>query len=274
MFRIYVVSDATGETAERVIRSALVQFKGASVDIIRHGKVRTKKQVQAAVQEAAGSYCMILHTLVSDELRSYMTSESRLHGVDAMDLMGPVLDRLATHLKLTPQHKPGLFKHLVKSKSREIEAVEFAFFHDDGQRVEELNKAEIILVGVSRTMKTPTSLYLAYRGWFVGNVPLVPEIPPPPILLSLPASRIFCFFTSPIRLSELRRARSESQKIPVESYASLDNVRKELAYSRRLCAKHGWHQIDVAGKSIEELTLEIVTLYTSKHKKRKLACKI
>ncbi len=216
MLTIFVVSDATGETAERVVRSALVQFEEAPVKVLRRGHVGTPKQLRAVVQEAAAHDSLILHTLVSDELRHLILAESRSHGVDAMDLMGPVLDRLATHLRLTPQEKPGLFKQLFEARSRQIEAVEFAFRHDDGQQADELSRAEVVLVGISRTMKTPTTLYLGYQGWFVGNVPIVPEIPLPPALLSLPSERVICLVMNPRRLLELRRVRADYLGIPSE----------------------------------------------------------
>ncbi len=260
MLRIFVVSDATGQTAERMVRSALVQFKEAPAIVIRRGNVRTPEQLRAIVQEAVGHDSLILHTLVSDELRRLMLAESRAQGVDAMDLMGPMLDRLAKHLKLRPQEKPGLFKQLVEARSREIEAVEFAFRHDDGQHADELSRAEVILVGVSRTMKTPTTLYLAYQGWFAANVPIIPKIPMPPAVLSFPSERIICLVMEPRRLSALRRVRAEYLRIPAKAYASLENVRKELRHSERLCAKHGWRQIDVTGKSVEEVAREVVVL--------------
>jgi len=260
MLRVFVVSDATGETAERMMRSALTQFKDVSVSVIRRGRICTEEQVSAVVREAAGQDSIIAHTFVSNNLRGFMLSESRLHGVNAMDLMGPVLDRLANQLKLTPQQIPGLFKHLLDAKSRHIEAVEFAFLHDDGQHAEELDQAEIVLVGPSRTMKTPTTLYLAYRGWFVGNVPLVPEIALPPKLVSLSPKQVFCFSMDAIRLQELRMVRSEHQKIPMDPYATLGQISKELHHSRQLGSQYNWHQIDVTGKSVEELAMEITSL--------------
>lgn len=260
MLRVFVVSDATGQTGERMARSALVQFTEASAIVIRRGNVRTPEQLRAIVQEAAGHDSLILHTLVSDDLRGLMLAESRAQAVDAMDLMGPMLDRLAKHLKLRPQEKPGLFNQLVEARSREIEAVEFAFRHDDGQHADELSRAEVILVGVSRTMKTPTALYLAYQGWFAANVPIVPKIPMPPAVLFFPSERIICLVMEPRRLLALRRVRAEYLRIPAKAYASLENVRKELRYSERLCGKHGWRQIDVTGKSVEEVAREIVAL--------------
>jgi regulator of PEP synthase PpsR (kinase-PPPase family) len=271
MLTIYVVSDATGETAERMVRSALVQFKDAPADVIRRGHVRTAKQVRAIVRKAAARDSVILHTLVSDDLRRQMLAESRSRGVDSMDLMGPVLDRLATHLELTPQEKPGLFKQLAEAKSREIEAVEFALRHDDGLHAEELGQAEVVLVGVSRTMKTPTMLYLAYRGWFAANVPLIPEIPPPPELLSLPPKRVFCLIMTASRLLELRSVRAGSFRIPTEKYASLAHVRSELLQSRRLSHDHGWREIDVTGKSVEEVAREIIVLLSTNDQAHKPA---
>lgn len=269
MLTIYVVSDSTGETAERVIRSALVQFEGAPANVFRQGHLRTPEQLRALVQEAAGRDSLIIHTLVSDELRRLMLAESRSRGVDAMDLMGPVLDRLVKHLKLTPKEKPGLFKQLVEAKSRQIEAVEFAFRHDDGQHANELGRAEVVLVGVSRTMKTPTTLYLAYQGWFAANVPIVLGIDLHPTLLSLPSEHVFCLVMDPVRLEQLRRVRSDSLAIPPQPYASLESIRKELHHAERLCDDHGWRQVDVTGKSVEEVAREVVGLLPMEDQARK-----
>lgn len=260
MLTIYVVSDATGETAQRVIGAALVQFEGAPVRLVRRGGVRTFEQVRHVIAEAAAGPSFVLHTLVSDELRRDMLAEARQHAVDAMDLMGPVLDRLATHLQLTPQQKPGLFQQLAEARERQIEAVEFAFRHDDGGHPDELEQAEVVLVGVSRTMKTPTTLYLAYRGWYAANVPLVPELAPPPALERLPRDQVFGLMMSPGRLLELRRARARHLQLPEEPYASLPHVRREIRAAREVCAARGWREIDVTGKSVEEVAREVLDL--------------
>ncbi len=258
MLTIYVVSDATGETAERVVRSALVQFEGAPAAIVRRGGIRTPEMVRAVLHEAAGQSSLVLHTLVADELRRVMLAEARAVGIDSMDLMGPVLDRLATHLRLTPQEKPGLFQQLVEAQSRQIEAVEFAFRHDDGQHAEELDRAEVVLAGVSRTMKTPTMLYLAYRGWFCANVPLVLGTPPVPALLAFPPERVYCLVMSPGRLLELRRARANYLGLPPEPYASLESIRREMRFAQDLTRQQGWRRVDVTGKSVEEVSQEIL----------------
>jgi [pyruvate, water dikinase]-phosphate phosphotransferase / [pyruvate, water dikinase] kinase len=258
MLTIFVVSDATGDTAQRMMRAALVQFQDAPVRLVRRAKVLTPRQVRQVVREARGSSALIVHTLVSDELRRLMRSESRTHGIDALDIMGPILERLAVQLKLAPQEKPGLFQDLTEAKTREIEAVSFAFRHDDGRNTQDLDRAEVVLVGVSRAMKTPTMLYMAYRGWFAANVPLVPGVPPPDTLVALPYDRVFCLVMSPDRLQQLRRVRAEEDAIPLHPYASLDQIRAELCYVEELCRKHRWHRIDTTGKSVEEVSREII----------------
>lgn len=260
---IFAVSDATGETVRRIVRAALVQFEEAQVDLVVRDEVNSPEAVRAVVDEAAAAGAVIFHTLVSDRLRQQMLDECRLRNVDAMDLMGPLLDRLTRHLKLTPQGKPGLFKQLAEAKTREIEAVEFAFHHDDGRNADDLEQAEILLVGISRTMKTPTMLYLAYRGWFAANVPLVPELPLPDEVLARPRHTVFCLTMASDRLRELRNHRARREAIPAEFYASPAAVLKEIQYAERLCLERGWRQVDVTGKSVEEVGQEIITLLTA-----------
>jgi regulator of PEP synthase PpsR (kinase-PPPase family) len=257
---IFVVSDATGETAERMLRAALMQFPQADVNVVRRKNIRTAEQIRAVLDEAAAQNAMVLHTMVAHRARGEMLSEARRRGIDALDLLGPVMDRLATHLAITPQEKPGLFRQIVEARSREIEAVEYAFRHDDGQNPDELDRAEIVLVGVSRTMKTPTMLYLAYRGWFVANVPLVEQLDVPQSLLAVPASKVFCLLMASERLMELRRVRAQREGIPLAGYATVEAIRSELQYAVDLCRRHAWHTIDATSKSVEEVGREIISL--------------
>jgi regulator of PEP synthase PpsR (kinase-PPPase family) len=257
---IFVVSDATGETAERMLRAALIQFPRAEVAIVRRRDVRTAEQIRAVMDEAVSQGAMVLHTMVSHRARGQMLAEARRHGVEALDLLGPVMDHLATQLRLTPEEKPGLFRQLVEARSREIEAVEYAFRHDDGQNPDDLARAEIVLVGVSRTMKTPTMLYLAYRGWFVANVPLVEQLDVPEALLAVPPTKVFCLLMSAERLMELRRVRAQREGIPLAGYASVEAIRSELQYATDLSRRRGWHLIDATSKSVEEVGREIIAL--------------
>jgi hypothetical protein len=264
MLKIFVISDGTGATAEQVVRAALMQFEDAPVTIVREGDVKTPEAVRENVRRAANDTsetALIVHTLVSDQLRRIMLEEARNHNLDAMDLMGPMLDRLSTQLALSPKEKPGLLSQLREERKRRIEAVEFALRHDDGLHTEELEAAEIILVGVSRTMKTPTCIYLAYRGWFVANVPIIHNIPLPANLLKLPPEKVLGLTTTPERLVELRKTRAKYTGLPEQSsYTNYQNVYEELRHARHLCAQNRWRIVNVTGKSVEEVSNEIVTL--------------
>ncbi|MGO9115436.1 MAG: kinase/pyrophosphorylase, partial [Thermoguttaceae bacterium] len=138
--------------------------------------------------------------------------------------------------------------------------VEFAFRHDDGQNVDDLHRAEVVLVGASRSMKTPTMLYMAYHGWFAANVPLIPGVPLPKALLALPSDLVFCLFMESEQLRQRRLDRATVEAIPLEPYASLAQIRKESQHIKHLCLKHGWGQIDVTGKAVEEVAREIIML--------------
>ncbi len=260
MLTVYVATGGRGKTGERVAKAALAQFENAPAKIVVHGRIRTPEEVRAVVEEAQQQDSIILHTFVSEELRHVLLTEARVHNVDSMDVLGPVLDRLSTRLKLTPLGTPGRSSQMAEDQARAIEAVDFAFHHDDGQRVEELHKAEIVLVGVSRTMKTPTMIYLAYRGWFAANVPLMPELAPPRALLALPSARVVCLLMNPGRLRELRLVRAKQASIPVEPYASREHILQELRHCQRLCLSCGWRTVDVTGKSVEEVAREIIAL--------------
>jgi regulator of PEP synthase PpsR (kinase-PPPase family) len=264
---IFIVSDATGGTALRMVRSALVQFGDMGVELIQRTHVNTPQRVQTVVEEAARKRSLIVHTIVSSDLRNLILQQSRLAGVDAMDLMGPVLDRLSVFLDRPPIEEAGLYKHLAEGKTREIAAVEFAFRHDDGRKPEDLPYAEIVLVGVSRSLKTPTTLYLAYHGWFTANVPIILEVPVSEELFSVPHEKVFCLVMAESRLLELRRTRASSISLPQSSYISPEYVRDEILYAKKLCRDHAWQLIDTTGKSIEEIAREILALMPATEKK-------
>jgi [pyruvate, water dikinase]-phosphate phosphotransferase / [pyruvate, water dikinase] kinase len=264
---VFIVSDATGGTALRMVRSALVQFGDTGVELIQRTHVNTPQRLQAVVEEAARKKSLIVHTIVSSDLRNRMLQQSRLAGVDAMDLMGPLLDRLSVFLDRPPIEEAGLYKHLAEGKTREIAAVEFAFRHDDGRKPEDLPYAEIVLVGVSRSLKTPTTLYLAYHGWFTANVPIILEVPVPDELFSVPHEKVFCLVMAESRLLELRRTRASAITLPQSTYILPEYVRDEILYAKKLCRDHNWQLIDTTGKSIEEIAREVMALIPSSEKK-------
>jgi regulator of PEP synthase PpsR (kinase-PPPase family) len=199
--------------------------------------------------------------MVSRDLRNTVAEQARLHDIETIDLMGPLLAQLTHQFSVPPLEKPGLFRELNKEYFRRIEAMEFAFRHDDGQRMEELTKADLVLVGVSRIFKTPLSIYFAFRGWLVGNVPIVFELPVPPILFGLLPAKVFCLTTDAHNLSVLRQVRHEYLGGATGEHANLDFVRKELAYARRIYSSQpGWSVIDVTRKPIEEIASEILAV--------------
>jgi regulator of PEP synthase PpsR (kinase-PPPase family) len=261
MYSIFVLSDGSGHTAEQVLQAALTQFADVPVSIQVRPEVRSEERVVEIVEEAARSGSLILHTMVSQELRNAVADQARLHNIEAMDLMGPLLAQLTHQFSVLPMEKPGLFRELNKEYFRRIEAMEFALRHDDGQRTDELFKADLVLVGVSRTFKTPLSIYLAFRGWLVGNVPIVYDLPVPRILLELPPTKVFCLTTDAHNLSILRRVRDEYLGGATGNYASLDFVRRELTYAKNIFNEQpGWAIIEVTRKPIEEIVSEILTI--------------
>ncbi|TDI69664.1 MAG: kinase/pyrophosphorylase [Bacteroidetes bacterium] len=258
-FQIFVISDGTGGTAEQMLRAALTQFTGTEFQIHRFPEVRTEEQVLEIVEEAVRVQSFIVHTVVSAEMRSRIADLGRLHNIETIDLMGPLLAQLTYQFSDAPSGKPGLFRKLNKEYFQRIEAMEFAFRHDDGQRAKELSGADLVLTGVSRTFKTPLSIYLAFKGWLVGNVPIISDIPPPPSMFDLPEGIVFCLTTNANHLSVLRSVRHEHLGGSTGDYANVDFIRKELAYANQIFRRRpDWPIIDVTKKPIEEIAAQIL----------------
>jgi regulator of PEP synthase PpsR (kinase-PPPase family) len=259
--QIVVASDATGHTAEAVVRAALVQFRGAEVHIHLRSGVRSAADVRATVREAGQLGGLIVHTLVSQEMRSLLLTEARAQRVPTIDLLGPLLLRLEDLLALQPLAKPGLFRDADAEYRRRFEVMDFTVRHDDGQAPEGLVQAELVLVGVSRTSKTPLSMFLAWRGLRVANVPIVHHLPLPEELSRVPPRRVAGLTIKPERLLELRRSRLQQMETPLQfPYADVRQIWAELEYARTLCANAGWPAVDVTDKSIEEVAAEILVV--------------
>jgi regulator of PEP synthase PpsR (kinase-PPPase family) len=259
MYNVFVISDGTGRTAAQILDAALTQFPDVEANVTLRPNVRTKELAMDVINEARSADGFIVHTVVSRELRELIIEAGRLHGVYTIDLMGPLLAQLSDKFADAPAERPGLFYLLNKAYFQRIEAVEFAIRHDDGQRVDELPKAEIVLVGVSRTFKTPLSMYLAFRGWLVANVPIVIGQPPPVILSELPPERVFGLSTDHNHLAKIRRTRHKHLGGATGDYVDPAMIRVELLESRRFFARHPkWSVITVTNKPIEEIGTEIV----------------
>jgi regulator of PEP synthase PpsR (kinase-PPPase family) len=261
MKQIFIISDGTGGTAKQLLKAALVQFEKTKIQLnVRH-HVRTEEEVLQIINEALAVRGSIVHTVVSQKLRDKILHFGRLHDVETIDLMGPLLAQLSHQFAYSPSERPGIFHELNKSYFQRIEALEFAFRHDDGQKIEELNKAEIVLLGVSRTFKTPLSIYFAFKGWLVANIPIILGIKLPDIVFELPPERVFCLTTSPHRLAVLRSVRAKHLGGGTGYYADLNYVQRELKYAYEIFNKQPkWSVVDVTNKPIEEIAFEIVNI--------------
>jgi [pyruvate, water dikinase]-phosphate phosphotransferase / [pyruvate, water dikinase] kinase len=265
MDKIFVVSDGTGRTAEQTLKAALTQFPNSRVDIILKQEIRTEEQIEEIMPEIIEAKGIIVNTLVSQHLRELIVRICRDNNIDAIDLMGPLLSRLSVHLAYHPTEKPGIFSQLNQEYFKRIDSMQFAFTHDDGQRYYEYEKAEIVLVGVSRTFKTPLSIYLAFKNWFVANYPIVLGVDPPEILEKIPLGNLFGLTTEANNLSLLRTARQEYLKGNTGEYSSLEFVKRELNYAQNIFSRYQCPVISVTNKPIEEIASEILAI------KRKLS---
>ncbi len=258
---VYIISDATGATGRRVVEAALAQFADAEVDVVQIPGVREVDAVKRIVGEAARARGTIVHTLASPELRQMMLNEGRRCHVVTIDLLGPLVARLSDSLELAPLAKPGLLQQIDETYIQRIEAIDFAVRHDDGRHPEDLPDADLVLVGVSRTSKTPISIFLAYRGWRVANVPIVINLEPPAALFRVDRQRVIALTIQPERLVNLRRARmSRLARGYALAYADMEHIVEELDWAELIVRRERWPVVDVTHKSIEEVASEIIDL--------------
>ena len=258
--RIDILSDSTGETAERVVRAALLQFPHSGGYVRLHTRVRTRELVRPILEAAARDGALVVFTVVSPELREYIHSSSYELKVEALDLIGSLIGKLATFLDRQPINTPSGMLPLTEEYFRRIEAVEFAVKSDDGKEPRNFKKADLVLAGVSRTSKTPLSTLLAQRGLKVANQPIVLGVTLPPELEEAPQDRVIGLTIDLNQLMEIRKARLKQLGMPTDaSYGLRDQVKAELDYARQIFAEHPqWPVIDVTGRAIEETAVIIL----------------
>lgn len=257
--RVFLLSDGTGETSESVVAAALTQFAGLSVELSRYKSLRSRDQIEAIVDEAKERGAAIAFTLVNRELRSAVEEATKRQGVPAVDILGPLMDMLRSYLGAEAQTQPGLFHAVNEQYFRRIEAMEFTIRQDDGAHPDNLARADLVLVGVSRTSKTPLSMYLSYRGWRVANVPLVKGIEPPPTLFQIDPRKVVGLMINPESLARIRRERLVRMgRDPAGDYASLNHIREEIEWSKQLFERNRrWLVLEVTNKALEETAAEI-----------------
>ncbi len=258
---IFVVSDGRGQTIRTVLRAALVQFAGYEPRIQGEADVLTAERVRDIVEAAAEAKAVIYYTLVAEDTRYAMKQMAARLGVPAVDVLGPVLSALHHQLQRAPEAKPGLFYASERAEFDRHSAIDYTLEHDDGRRPHELDKAHVVLTGVSRAAKSSTCFYLAYHGIKAANVPLVPGIPPPPELVALDPRKVVGLWVNPSRLLVVRTARAANLKLGSEvDYVDRDAVKTELRDARRLMDQRGWRMIDASYLAIEEVAREVMRL--------------
>ncbi|HBQ75815.1 phosphoenolpyruvate synthetase regulatory protein [Exiguobacterium sp. Leaf187] len=258
--RIYVVSDSVGETCELVVRAAAIQFPEQAIETVRIPFVDDDQVIYDLVLHAKEEQATIAFTIVHATHRRLLADTARAHGVKAIDLLGPLLDTMEDRLQMQPKEEPGLIYRLDEEYFRKIEAVEFAVKYDDGRDPKGIKRADIVLIGVSRTSKTPLSQYLALKRYKVANVPLVPESIPPAELFDIPKEKCFGLLISPEKLIDIRMERLRSLGLkPEAAYAQMDRINRELEYARNLYERIGCQVIDVTNKAVEETANLILT---------------
>jgi [pyruvate, water dikinase]-phosphate phosphotransferase / [pyruvate, water dikinase] kinase len=268
-FHLHLVSDATGETLIMVARAAAAQYVNVAPVEHLYPMVRSKRQLDLALNEISDSPGVVLYTLLDDDLIATLETRCRELGLPCMSILGPVLRLFQSYLGTETGHRVGAQHVLNAEYFQRIDALNYTMMHDDGQHVEGLNDADVVLVGVSRTSKTPTSIYLANRGVKTGNVPLVPGVPLAPEVERLNGPLVVGLYASPERIVQIRENRLLGLKAHRDDSQYIDKnaVAEEVAYSRRLCAKHDWPSIDVTRRSIEETAAAVMKLLMEKRRR-------
>jgi regulator of PEP synthase PpsR (kinase-PPPase family) len=267
-FHLHLVSDATGETLITVARAAAAQYANVSPVEHLYPMVRSKKQLDLAISEISEAPGLVLYTLLEEDLIKLLENKCRELGLPCMSVLGPILRLFQSYLGAETIHRAGAQHVLNAEYFQRIDALNYTMFHDDGQHVEGLEDADAVLIGVSRTSKTPTSIYLANRGIKTGNVPLVPGVLLAPQVEALKRPLVVGLYASPERIVQIRENRLLGLKAHRDDDRYIDKsaVAEEIAYSRKLCAKHNWPSIDVTRRSIEETAAAIMKLLAERRR--------
>ncbi len=264
-FHLHLVSDATGETLIGLAQAVIAQFDGARPVQHLWAPVRNTEQVDKVLAEVRANPGIVLLTLVDIEVRDALTAGCRKLQVPCIPVLEPLFAAFSRFLDQQPRHLPGIQHTLDSTYFDRIEAMSFCLAHDDGQSLKTLRDADVVLVGVSRTSKTPTSVYLANRGLKVANVPLVPGVPEPQELAALDGPAVIGLTTNPDRLAQLRLNRLSALNRDEETdYVALEAIREEVARARRVFARHDWPVIDVTRRSIEETAAAVLNIYNER----------
>lgn len=263
---IYVVSDSVGETADLVTKAAVSQFTGTSFIFKRIPYIEDEQNIDEVIALAKLNDGIIAYTLVRPEIRAYMKQEVEREQLPAYDILGPMIDLLQERASLKPLNEPGLVRQLDDAYFKRVDAIEFAVKYDDGRDPRGILRADIVLVGVSRTSKTPLSQYLAHKRYRVANVPIVPEVEPPEELFLVSPDKIIGLKISPEKLNDIRKERLKTLGLNDRAiYANIERIKEELTYFDSIVSRLNCPIIDVTNKAVEETANLIVSIFQNRN---------
>ena len=267
-FHLHLISDSTGETLITVARAAAAQYTSVVPVEHMHPLVRSNKQLDRVLTEIEATPGIVLYTLLEENLVERLEKVCRELGVPSLSILGPVLNLFQSYLGGHSEHRIVAQHVLNNEYFKRIDALNFTMLHDDGQHVDGMEQADVVLVGVSRTSKTPTSIYLANRGVKTANFPLIPGVPVPPQIEALAQPLVVGLTASPERIVQIRQNRllGLNAQHDADQYVDREAVAAEVAAARKLCGKHNWPIIDVTRRSIEETATEIMALLADRRR--------
>lgn len=264
--RIIIVSDGTGETAAQMTKAAMVQFEDQEVYFTRYKNVRNEIQIEAICKESAVNKALLVYTIVSPQLRAFLVAKAREQSIPCVDLLGPLLVGLASCFGYEPKSIAGLLHDVNESYFDRIAAMEYTIAHDDGRDLTQLDRADLVILGISRTSKTPLSMYLSHQGWRIANIPLIEGFDIPKQVFQIDQRRIIGLTIDPKELSTIRRNRLERlAQGEGGEYADPDKVQLEIEYANEIYRKNRrWPVFNVTGKALEETASEIIKVMSSR----------
>lgn len=264
---VYIVSGGSGASGRQIVETALAQFPQLDVPVIKKDHVRNLRQIREVVKKASAEDGTVVHTLVESRLREALVRLGREYGVVTIDLMGPLLEQMAAQSRSIPLEKPGLYRKLRKDYIERVEAIDFTVVHDDGKTAEDLPGADIVILGVSRSGKTPLSMYLAVHGWKVANVPIVRDMPLPRAVYRTERRKVIGLSIEYTHLMEHRKRREALLGAGIMTdYSRPSLVFAEIEAARKIYRDGGFHVVDVTDKPIEIIADEIIQAVTRSRK--------
>ena len=250
---IYLISDSTGELGERFTNALITQFPNDKIVLKKFNFIENPRETERAFLKISDHGSILFHTVLSDDLKKLIEAMSKAKDIPSFDLTGPPTDFMRKYLKMKPVWDIQSIHQINDDYNKRIDAIEFTINHDDGSGGRTLKRADVILVGPSRTSKTPTSIYLAIKGYRTANVPIVPLIGIPDDLGKLKNDpRVICFSISPVKLQEVRLKRVAELGTEPSGYADIREISKEMNWARKMYQQYGWETIDITGRAIEE----------------------